>query len=298
MLLSELTKLPLPEFHVHKDGEFSMLSSLEDEGMKILSFLEKDKYLKPLYKNSGVSCIVIPHNMVSEKLKNNFGVISCDSPRRFICYLQNLLLSQTDFYGDRYTHENNISDSVKIDKGAMIAEHGVTIGCNTEIGAGAIILPGVTIGENCRILSGSVLGGEGLQCPVFDGVPFPVDHGGRLFIGNNVVIRQNCNVDRGVWGVDTVICDNVQIDSRVNIGHAAKIESGTRICAGAIVSGNCHVGKHVWIGVGAMISNRVTIPEDSYISIGSVVILNMKKAFKTYAPVSSVFPLEKIKEIF
>ena len=75
---------------------------------------------------------------------------------------------------------------------------------NVEIGKGSILLPNVTvlsnvsIGENCIIHSGTVIGSDGLGFAKDENDKWKkINHLGKVVINNDVEIGSNCTIDRG-----------------------------------------------------------------------------------------------------
>ena len=68
----------------------------------------------------------------------------------------------------------------------------VNIGDNTEIHHNVVILGNVSIGRDCYIKSGAVIGEEGFGFEVNEeGIPEHFPHTGKIEIGNNVFIEYN-----------------------------------------------------------------------------------------------------------
>lgn len=151
----------------------------------------------------------------------------------------------------------------------------------------------MTIRDDCIIISGCVIGGEGFQFNK-DGKFFLVNHTGGVIIKENVELQYNTCVDKAVfpWD-DTIICEECKIDNLVHIGHCSKINKKVLIAAGSVVGGNCIIGVNAWIGTNCNIRNRVIIGDHASIKMGAVVTKNVEKG----QSVSGNFAIEHSKFI-
>lgn len=167
-----------------------------------------------------------------------------------------------------------IGDGCTIAAGAYIGA-GAQIGARCRIGASAVIGDGVILGEDCVIApnctighavlgcrvilaSGSQIGGEG-----FGFVPGPqglmrIPQLGRVLIGNDVEIGNNCTIDRGALG-DTEIGCGTKIDNLVHLAHNVKIGRHCIITAQVGIAGSSSVGDGCMIGGQAAIADHVHI---------------------------------------
>ncbi|WP_457940096.1 hypothetical protein [Mesorhizobium sp. 10J20-29] len=63
----------------------------------------------------------------------------------------------------------------------------------------------------------------------------------------------------------------VRVGRQVSIGHHSEIQEFSTIHPGAIISGNCRIGRQVTIGTGAVLIDGVTIGDKAVIAAGAVV---------------------------
>jgi len=119
-----------------------------------------------------------------------------------------------------------ISDDAEIGPYSVIGDH-VVIGAGTRVRAHVIIEPFVTLGDNCDVFSGTVLGGIP-QDRKFKGET------SHLIIGDNNVIREH-----------------------VTIHRAAGENNETRIGSDNLIMAYCHIGHNSTIGNGIMMANMV-----------------------------------------
>lgn len=177
-----------------------------------------------------------------------------------------------------------IGPHVVIEKGAELGDRVVLygndyVGASSQIGAETVIFPHVTIyhrcsiGRNCRIHAGVVIGSEGYGfVRVGDGIE-KIPQAGRVIIADEVEIGANTTIDRGTLG-DTVIGRGTKLDNLIQIAHNVKIGSYCFIAAlsgvagsatiedGVSIGGQVGVAGHLTVGKGAMIAAQAGISKD------------------------------------
>ena len=182
---------------------------------------------------------------------------------------------------------SGIHPTAVVEEGAVIGEHvaigahcyiasKVVIGDNTIIFPNTSIYGKVTIGHDCYIKPGVVIGGPGFGFEYDEnGVPVHFPHTGEVIIGNHVQIGANSTIDRATIDA-TVIEDNVKIDNLVHIAHNCKIGANTIITGGAFVSGGVNIGKNAWLAPNCTIHQQIKIGNYSKVGIGAVLLKNVK----------------------
>ncbi len=151
-----------------------------------------------------------------------------------------------------------------------IIEAGSRIGDRTTVMAHAQVLFGATVGSDCRIFHGAVVGG----------IPQDLKYDGSdtvAVIGDNTTIREFVTVNRGSQesdngtvigsgtllmayihvGHDTIIGDGVIIANSVQIGGFARIDDYASIGGITPVHQFCRVGTHAFVGGGFRIVQDV-----------------------------------------
>lgn len=152
----------------------------------------------------------------------------------------------------------------------------VSIGDNTTILPNTSIYGKVTIGENCYIKPGVVIGGPGFGFEYDENeVPVHFPHTGEVIIGNHVYIGSNTTIDRATIDA-TIIKDNVKIDNLVHIAHNCIIEENALVISGAVLCGGVTIGKNSWISPNSSIHQKLIIGDHSTIGMGSVVLKKVK----------------------
>lgn len=127
-----------------------------------------------------------------------------------------------------------LHETVQVGPGCLIGP-GVEIGPRVRLGANVVIEQNTSIGEDCRILHGAVLGSD----------PQDLKYAGettRLEIGPRTTIREYCTMNRGT--VETGV---------------TRVGSDCLFMAGTHVAHDCEVGSHVILANVAMAGGHVSI---------------------------------------
>ena len=258
---------------VIKDIEFDWLGLTAEkyEGKKVLTFLNDIKYLKEIEQNKTIVGIITNEEVAKELLNTNYGILVVDNPKKEFFLLHNKL-AQEEFYLKKV--ENKISSKAIISEKANIGKNNIVIEDNVVIEDGVTIYPNVTIKSGSIIKSGTVLGADGFQYSKFREEIIKVESIGELTIEENVVIQNNCVIDKGVFD-KTIIGKNSKIYNLVHIAHDSKIGENTFITAGVIVCGRVKVGKNSYLGPNCTVKNGLTLGENSKVSMGAVVTKNV-----------------------
>lgn len=128
---------------------------------------------------------------------------------------------------------------------------------NLEIDPTAHIAPSATV-------IGDVI--VGAECTVLQGATIRGDFGGRIEIGEQTNVQENCCIHVNHNEV-------TRIGDKVTIGHGAivhgcEIGEGSLIGMGAVVIDRAKIGSHCLVGAGALVTGTANIP-DGWLAIGS-----------------------------
>lgn len=181
-----------------------------------------------------------------------------------------------------FIHPSAIIDSqTKIGKDVYIGPYTVIgkslIGNSCFIDSNVRIHDNVTLGNNCVVKSGAVLGGEGFGYEKDEyGNRFRFPQIGGLIIGNNVEIGSNTTIDRGALS-NTVIRDYTKINNLCHIAHNNIIGKNVVITGCVNISGSNIIEDNVWISPNSSIRGWLTISEGATIGTGAVVTKNIPK---------------------
>lgn len=169
-----------------------------------------------------------------------------------------------------------VAEEAEIAETATIGAYAV-IG-KARIGDGTVVSPfvriydNVTIGKECFVKEGAVIGGEGFGFERDeDGNRFRFPQIGGVKIGNHVEIGGNTCIDRGALS-DTVLEDYAKVDNLCHIAHNAHIGKNAVVVACAEVSGSCKVGENTWVGPNACIRDQRNVGSNTMIGMGAVVV--------------------------
>lgn len=256
-----------------KDESFNWLGLTAEEykNKRVLTFLNDIKYLKEIEQNKTIVGIITTEEVAKELLDTDYGILVVDNPKREFFLLHNKL-SQENFYYN--IKENRISEKAIISEKANIGKNNIVIEENVIIEAGVTIYPNVTIKSGSIIKSGTILGADGFHYGRFEKEIIKVESIGELIIQENVVIQNNCVIDKGIFD-KTIIEKNSKIYNLVHIAHDSKIGKNTFITAGVIICGRVKVGKNSYLGPNCTIKNGLSLGENSKVSMGAVVTRNV-----------------------
>lgn len=105
------------------------------------------------------------------------------------------------------------------------------------------------------------------------------------------VIQEGSKLGEGILITDgvyvsstAVIEDDVCITLRSIVNHGCYIKKHTFFSTNVSLAGNVTIGKKCFIGVGCIISDGISICDNVWLSPGTIVIKNIKKAGKFMSP--------------
>ena len=90
-------------------------------------------------------------------------------------------------------------------------------------------------------------------------------------LGEGVFIQDNVSVSS-----EAIIGDNVWINGKTIIGHHSVIGSHSTVCSFSIIAGHTTLDKCTYVGVSSAIRDELTIGAYSIISMGSVVMRDVR----------------------
>lgn len=155
-----------------------------------------------------------------------------------------------------------ISEKAHIDPSAKIGEN-VTIhpfafiDKDVEIGDGCVIMPfasivrGTRMGKNCKVYQGAIVGADPQDFRWKGGFTY-------CYIGNNVTIRENVIINRGIAAEGgTKIDDYSFLMANSHVGHDSHL--GYMV----VIGNNVSIAGHVDIGKRTILSSSVVVHENS-----------------------------------
>ena len=208
------------------------------------------------------------------------GEIYREPPRRGIS--RHAIIERGVFFRNRASVY--IGQFATIERGAVIEPDvkiypNAYIGKNVTIGRGTIVQTGAhienaTIGADCVINAGAVIGKDGFGYTRQDGHNIFIPHVGRVVIGDRVSVGANTCIDRGAM-TDTKIGDGTKIDNLCQIAHGVVVGAECFLASGVGLAGGVVVGDRVLLAGQVGIANGVHIGNDAEVGAHSGVFRNI-----------------------
>ncbi len=263
---------PCIQVSVIRDGEFENLGFLFDHLAGKLVFAESRQFLREVIACRPACVIAAPD--LAPSLDAAPGLAVSAEPRRAFFKLHAYLLDSTDFYGSACP--TIIHRSARIHPRAVIANTGVEIGEDADIGANVVIEPGTRVGSRVRIQPGAVLGSEGFQTARAADRLLQLRHAGGIVVEDDVEIFANAVVARAPFRQRTRVGESSRLGNGCFVSH--NVQLGRRCFVGhnAVINGNTIIGDDCWIGPNASVSNLLTVGSGSRITMGAAVIQSLQ----------------------
>ena len=146
------------------------------------------------------------------------------------------------------------------------------IGEGTVIESHVRIYDCVTMGKNCHIKDGAVLGGCGFGFEKDEqGNRFRFPQIGRLIMGDDVEVGGNTCIDRGALS-DTIIGSHTKINNLCHIAHNNVIGDNVEITGCVNVSGGNVIEDDVWLAPNSSLVGYIRVGEGSVLGMGAVAV--------------------------
>lgn len=131
------------------------------------------------------------------------------------------------------------------------------------------------IHSTAKIDSTAIVGMDGFGAARdTDGTLVKINHSGTVVIGENVIIRAYCTIDRGTIN-DTEIGEGTCLDHGIHVAHNAKIGKYNTLAAHCIIEGSCEVGDFNTFGAGVIMQRKTKIGNNCLVGSGSVITKDM-----------------------
>ncbi len=292
--LGELAQLLKVQLRGDPDITIRGLATLKSAQPGDLSFLSNPRYVKQLADCRASALIIHPDQAAA----TSAACLLSKSP--YVSYAHASQLFAPQPQATAAIHPSAIiSSSAQLAAGVSVGPHAVIeedaiIGEGTRIGAGSSIGRGVRIGNNCTLYAnvtlyhevslgdncilhaGAVIGADGFGF-AFDGTQsVKIAQLGSVRLGDDVEIGAGSTIDRGALD-DTVIEQGVKIDNQVQIGHNCIIGRHTIICGCCAIAGSTRIGSYCTIGGAVGIIGHITIADRVAISAMSLVSQSIDK---------------------
>jgi carbonic anhydrase/acetyltransferase-like protein (isoleucine patch superfamily) len=117
---------------------------------------------------------------------------------------------------------------------------------------------------------GAVIGAEGVSIAKYKDERVLFRHYGRVVLEENVYVGSNAVIQRARID-ETVIGKGTMISSLCVVGANTIIGENCTLTIQSGVSGSARIGNRVWLGIGAKVRDYVSICDDAFVGMGSVV---------------------------
>lgn len=293
--LKHLAEIVGGEVHGDANIQITGIATLQSANEDQISFLANPAYEK--YLETTQAAAVIVHPKLLEKCSVN--VLLHENPYLAYAKLSHLwdrsnLLDKSAYriHPNAVIHDKAIVESgVLIEAGVVIAagatiKAGAVIGANSVIGEDCVVGEGtrlssnvalnygVSIGNNCIIHSGVVIGSDGFGFAPVKGEWLKISQLGGVVVEDCVEIGANTTIDRGALD-NTVIEKGVILDNQIQVAHNVRIGQNTAIAACSAIAGSTVIGKNCIIGGASGIAGHLTIADGVHITAMTMVIKSL-----------------------
>jgi UDP-3-O-[3-hydroxymyristoyl] glucosamine N-acyltransferase len=231
----------------------------------VLTFMDDSKYVSAVNANDKVKAVFVRDGEQS-LLRGDICALVVDDPKWYFFTLVNYLALV------KVRSASVISAFASIHDSATIASIGVIVEDDVVIEPGVIVMEDVTIKRGAVIRAGAVLGVNGFEHKRTSRGMLTVAHDGEVIVEERSEIGPNNTIIKGFSYRNTVIGADTKLDALVHYAHG--VQSGKRclIAAAAMLAGHVTLGDNVWVGPKASISNRISIGDGAFVTLGSVVV--------------------------
>ncbi len=292
MTLKEIAALLGGEIHGPDDLKITQPAKIESAKEGAITFLSNLKY-KHFLKETKASAVLL--DQAYEGIELPYILV----PNAYAAFVQVLKI----FEPELHTSIRGISEFTFIDKSAKVHESvraaqfvyigpNVSVGKNTilypgvvllenaTIGANCVLYPNVSVRENCvignRVIlqNGCVVGSDGFGFAPYEGKYFKIPQMGIVKIDDDVEIGANTTIDRATLG-ETIIRQGTKLDNLIQIAHNVVVGKNTVMAAQSGIAGSTDVGDNVSIGGQAAIVGHIKVGDGSSIAGKSAIINNV-----------------------
>jgi UDP-3-O-[3-hydroxymyristoyl] glucosamine N-acyltransferase len=282
--------------------QFDSFLPIEDAGSSSLAWLSPDKpnKLEVLERTKASSVIVsLNETIISSFPDINFILVK--NPKLVYQRIVQNLFYERELSGLHPSVE--LHSKAKLGKNVNVGPYSYignsVIGDNVFIHGHVYIYDNVTIGNNVVIQAGTVIGSDGFGLTRNENNEFEnFPHIGGVIIEDNVEIGSNTSIDRGTLG-NTLLKKGCKIDNLVHVAHNVEVGMHTAVVANSMIGGSTIIGDYCWVAPSTAIIDRVSIPPETTLGLGSIVIKPLKtKGTYTGNPARSIKEISKIQAFF
>lgn len=286
----------------------SRIAAVDSASAGSITFVTGRKFLHALAASTA-SAVILPERFA---VATSIAKLISDDP--YLCYarLTQLWVNEVLPQRNGFIHSTAVIDeSVQVHESASVGalaviESGTVIGEGAQVGSGcfvgrsckigrrsmlhpnATIMQGSTIGEDCEIHPGAVLGADGFGwAPAKDGWQ-KIHQLGNVRLGDRISVGACTTIDRGALE-DTVIEDGVILDNHIQVAHNVTIGRNTAIAGCTGIAGSTTIGSNCRIGGAVSIVGHIDICDNATVTANSFV----NRSIVAPGSYSSGFPLEE-----
>lgn len=283
--------------------EIDGLCSLDASAPGRLTYLEGSKFLEALKTTRASAALVHPDH--ASALPDSCVPVTTEEPHLMLARASAFFAvpMQKKEGAEAVIGEGcSIAANIHLGKDVVIGNNvtllpGVFIGDDVTVGDGTVIHPNVTvyprtsIGKECILFAGAVVGCEGFgYAHTKTGEHVRIHHTGTTVLEDRVEIGANSTVDRGVFD-ETRVGKGTKIDDLCLIAHNVTIGPHCIIVAQAGIAGSTKLGRNVVMAAQSGAADHVELADFTTIAARGGVTKATEPG-KTYAG----FPLMEAKQ--
>lgn len=260
----------------------SSIAPLDSASISDISFLSNPLYVDQL-DTTKAGCIIVSE-VHRAKASARGACIVADKPYLYFAQLTQLWRTQHPVFtsSDQLIHPSAfvhpkaiVHPSARIGPFCVV-EEGAVIGERTWLKSSVNLGHHCTIGSDCIVHPGVVIGADGFGFAPHQGRWVKIEQLGNVRIGDKVEIGANTCIDRGALG-DTVIEEGVKLDNFIQIGHNVQIGAHTAMAAFVGVSGSTKIGAYCTVAGGAGFVGHIEIADKVNIGAKAVITRSIRE---------------------
>ena len=249
------------------------------------------RYLEMALENSNISGVIVPNALVPQALGGDCFVISADLPELLFCEIHNRAIHALNVAP--VSAPPRIAATASVHPTAVLAQN-VVIGERVVIGPYAVVGENSILGDDTWIGPHVVIGEDSLYSRIFPEGKKHIRHWGGVRIGSRCRIAAQCIIARSAYFAEyTEIDDDVFLSFQVTVGHDCRLAPRSDVSTHATLGGRTSLGADCWVGIGATLSNTITVGDKASVMLGSVLIDNVSEK----AEVSGNFAISHSKNL-
>jgi UDP-3-O-[3-hydroxymyristoyl] glucosamine N-acyltransferase len=256
-------------YSVMRDAAFERIGFLNHHGSGLLVPLYEKVMVDRLAKLGDRLSVVLTTPALAPAIDESLGVLIADSPVTSFWRLHEAIGHK--LLQAAPLRPTVIASSASVHPSAHVAEAGVEIGAGAVVGPQATIMGPALVGHGTVIGANVVIGAEGYQVARLGDRVINVPHLGGVRLGNRVDVQAGTVIDRSLWPGFTEIGDDTKIGGSCYIAHCCVVGERCRFMPRAVVCGSVSIGDDAVIGLGAIVSNGLSIGRNATVMISELV---------------------------